>query len=125
MREDDGYDVDLIPVKLPYQLWTVEVESKSDLKGIPSGTDHLVKIIIRSSKIQTQDWAHLNVVKTVTAKTDTEAALAHFEELQAGAQVEISSDEFFTAWLDNQSKPQELKDRALALRKRLLAGVGQ
>jgi DNA repair exonuclease SbcCD nuclease subunit len=125
VSEDDGYEVEMIPVKLPYQLHTVEVESKSDLKSIPSGSDHLVKIIIRSSKVQTQDWSHLNVVKTVTAKTDTEAALAHFEELQGGTAVEISSDEFFTAWLDNQSRPQELKDKALALRKRLLSGVGQ
>ena len=75
--------------------------------------------------MQTQDWAHLNVVKTVTAKTDTEAALAHFEELQGGAAVEISSDEFFEAWLSNQTKPDDLKERARALRKRLLAGVGK
>ena len=125
VTEDDGYDVELIPVKLPYQLWTVEVESKADLKPIPAGPEHLVKIIVRSSKMQTQDWAHLNVVKTVTAKTDTEAALAHFEELQGGAAVEISSDEFFEAWLSNQTKPDDLKEKARALRKRLLAGVGK
>jgi DNA repair exonuclease SbcCD nuclease subunit len=123
VSQDDGFDVELISVRLPYQLHTIEVNSKADLKDVPTGKNHLVKLIVRSSKVQTQDWSHLNVVKTVTAKTDTEAAQAHFEELGTGAAVEISSDEFFQAWLDNQTKPDALKTKALALRKRLLSGV--
>jgi len=129
VKDDDGFDVELIPVKPTYTLHTIECESKADLKNVPTGKEHLVKLIVRSSKMQAQDWAHLNVVKVMAAKTDVEAMQArvaeYFSEVSGGRSVEVSSDEFFEAWLENQTRPDELKQRTLALRKRLLSGVGQ
>lgn len=120
-----GWDINLVPVKPTYRLHSLEVESRRDLQGIPASPQDLVKLIVKSQKVRAQDYQHLNVVKTMVARSDRELALARVEELSTGSQVEISSDEFFANWLEQQTRPDELKARAAALRSRLLKGVSQ
>jgi len=124
ITNDDGWNVEMVPIRPTYRLHTITVESKADLKLIPASPQDLVKLIIRG-KINASDYQHLTVVKTLAVKSEAEAALAQVEELSQGSAVEVSTDEFFENWMAAQSKPQELKDKATALRKRLLQGVAK
>jgi hypothetical protein len=117
---DDGWTIDMVPAKPTYRLHTVLVETKADLKDVPVGPNDLIKLVIKG-QVSASAYKHLNVVKTVVAKSEAEVALALVEELSArGEKVEISTDEFFRAWLDNQSKDKALTKRTWDLRQRLL-----
>lgn len=121
---DDGWSVDMIPIKPTYRLHTVVVDSRADLKGVPASPNDFVKLIIKGP-VRASDYQHLNVVKTSVVKTETELALAQVEELSRGSAVEISTDEFFKAWLDNQTFEPKMKAKVWNLRQRLLKGVAQ
>jgi DNA repair exonuclease SbcCD nuclease subunit len=122
---DDGWVVENVPVRPTYRLHTITVESRADLKNVPASKFDLIKLVLVSTKIKAADYQHLNVVKTVPIKNSSELAVTQFEEIKSGSQIEISSDEFFNAWLDTQSRPDELKKKALALRRRLLQEVAK
>lgn len=122
---DDGWVVENVRVKPTYRLHTVEVESKADLKGVPASEFDLIKLIIKSSKVRAVDYQHLTVVKTVPVKNGHELALARVSDLSQGSQVEISSDEFFATWLEQQTVPEPLKVRAAGLRQKLLKGASK
>jgi len=122
-RYSDGeWEIENIASKPKYTLHSVEVSSVKDLRRfratLPEKKDkHLIKLILRDGAKITPDLLHdLNVVKTQSVKTDQELALARVSDLQTGSEVEVSSDEFFEAWLDNSTASPELKSKAKALR---------
>lgn len=120
---DDGWDKSLIKVKPKYVLHTVKVTSRKTLKSVPTGPHNLVKLIITDkAKITAADYQHLNVVKVMTANTAAEQALAEIADLNEGSDIEISTDEFFTAWLDQQNVSTEEREAATAARLRTLKG---
>lgn len=127
VRHDDGFDIELIPVRNVYTLHSVKVESKSDLKDLPSGDQHLYKMVIENPKVSPADWAHLKVVKVTTSKSEAEelAIAKHWEKLTKGASIQISPDEFFEAWLESQPRPDAFKEQVRQVRKRVLAGVAK
>lgn len=122
---DDGWNVDLVPVKPIYRLHTIVAETKADLKAVPASPQDLIKLIVKGPKIMASDYQHLNIVMVKPVKTEAELALAKVDELNDGSEIEISTDEFVKAWLDNQAKDPKLKARAFALRQRLLQRKAQ
>jgi len=127
VRYDEGFDIELIPVKNVYTLHSVKVETKADLKGLEAGDQHLYKLVVEGQKVGAADWAHLKVVKVVTGKDEAQelAVAKHWEKLTKGASIQISSEEFFEAWLDSQPRPDAFKEQVRQVRKRVLAGVSK
>lgn len=116
-----GIEIHNIPVKLVYELHSVEIDSVKDLKFIPSGENHLVKLILKPGcGVQAKDYAHLNVVRVRPVSSLKDLESARIEDLSEGEAVRISSDEFFKAWLRNSSAESSLKKHAYKLRKQLL-----
>lgn len=129
-RYEDGWEIESIAAKPKYVLHNLVVENKKDLvklaRSIPEADtkNHLVKVILKDgANISATDYLHLNVVKTVTASNQREIALAQVEDLNDGSEVEVSSDEFFQEWLENQSQDAERKASASALRTKMLKDV--
>jgi DNA repair exonuclease SbcCD nuclease subunit len=122
-RFDDGWETNLIPVQPTYRLHTIEVKSRKDLKKVPASEFDLIKlIIVDGAKVTAADYQHLNVKAVKTASTEQELALARIEELSEGSEVEISTDEFFGAWLERQPKDDDLKAKAEKVRAKYLKG---
>lgn len=122
VSNDDGWEVDMIPVAPRCMLTTVMVESAADLESV--NPDHLIKLILMpGSKVSASDYNHLNVVKIRAATNEKEVALAKLEELSEGSEIEFSSIEFFQEWLDSRSIPSTVKARALELRREILQGA--
>lgn len=125
-RFDDGWETNLVPVKPTYRLHTVEVRTRKDLKKVPASEFDLIKLIlVDGAKVTAADYQHLNVKAVKTASTEQELALAKIEELAEGSEIEISTDEFFGAWIDRQPKDDELKAKALEVRTKYLKGVAR
>jgi hypothetical protein len=117
--ESGDWAVENISVKPTYRLHTVEVASRKDLRNIPASQFDLVKLVLIDNTVQAKDYAHLNVVRVRPVATERDLALARIEDLQSGAEIEISTDEFFKEWLKNQSVDRGLKLDAYKLRRSL------
>lgn len=129
-RYEDGWEIESIASKPKYVLHSLEVTSNKDLakleRSIPEGelAQNLVKVIVKDgAKITASDYGNLNVVKLSTPNTARELALAHVEDLTDGSEIEISSDEFFQEWLDNQHHDPSVKKSASRLRTKMLKGL--
>ena len=122
--EDGIFEIENIAVKPVYRLHTIEVSNKKDLRDIPSSPNDLVKLILLPGcSITAADYAHLNVQRVRATSTDRDVALARVEDLtNGGSEISISTNEFFSEWLRNQSAPKELKKRAYKLRSVILDG---
>lgn len=122
IRYDDGaFEIENVKVKNVYTLHTIEVQSKKDLKSIPVSDHDLIKLILLPGcRVQAADYAHLKVHRVTATSTDKEVALARIEDLNAGSEVSISTDDFFKEWLRNSPASKELKTRAFKLRAKIL-----
>lgn len=120
---DDGWEISLIKTKPKYRLHTFQVKSRKDLKDIPVSERDLVKLVLLDgAKVTAADYQHINVVKVSTQSSAEQEALDRVAELDNGSQVEISTEEFFQAWLEQQPYDQELKAKAARLRSHYLKG---
>ncbi len=118
----DDYEIRDIPFKPTYVLHNVQIQTKSDLKTIPTDSTDLVKLIVADgAKVGPHHWIDLpNVVKINPYKTSEELVMALTEDLQSGSELRISTDEFFAHWMEQAPDKPKLKKKAATLRSKLL-----
>jgi hypothetical protein len=118
-HDSGGWEIESVPHTPDYELVTLEVTSRKDLRKIEDDPKKLYKLkLSKASSLTAADYGS-NVVRiqAVGDDVDAEATLAATRE---GSSVVLDPDEFFEAWMDRQTLPSPLKDRALKLRKEML-----
>lgn len=119
----EDYEIQLIPHKPKYRLYTVIVHSKADLKAISRDPFDLIKLVIEDGADISQadyDWPNVVAVKAFKSKSELTAILT--EDLEASEELVIRSTTFFDKWISVQDIKPTLKKRAITLRKEILRG---
>lgn len=117
------YDIELIKHEPKYTLHTVVLNSRDDLKAIPTKPTQFVKLIIQDgADVRASDYAHLsNIVNIRNFRSREELQKAMFEDMTAGQPIHFKTIDFFNAWLDNLDIDEELRLQVRDVRKRILA----
>ena len=121
---DDGWRITEIPFVPEYRLHSLKIAKRRDLLKIPDSQrtkkDLYKLVLLDGCELKADDVAGLHVVSVKSVNTAQELALAKVEELAQGTEVEISSDEFFDAWLEQQHLEPKLHKATRALRMTIL-----
>lgn len=118
----DDYSVSLIPFEPDYTLHNIVIESRKDLKRIPTNPKQLVKLIVESTAdVDHTSWSKFtNIVKTKSYKTEAELVESLTEDLTDGQSLKFNIDDFFEAWAIAQQDDQDLVQRMIAARQRIV-----
>jgi DNA repair exonuclease SbcCD nuclease subunit len=116
------FDVELIPTYPEYTLHNVILESRDDLKNIPTDPKSLVKLIIQDgADVHTADYAGMaNIVqiKNFGSRADLQQVLA--EELAGAEAVSFDPKEFLIAYMGTQGIEESEQQEILALQERII-----
>jgi len=120
-HEGGDWDIESVPHKPQYELITLDVASRKDLRAVENDPNKLYKLrLLKASNITPADYTS-NVVRIQPVGKDGEQAAEELGEIAtAGSEVSLDPDEFFGAWLDRQTLKPEVKDRVAKLRKQML-----
>ncbi|QDH83449.1 Ser/Thr protein phosphatase [Achromobacter phage Motura] len=117
----DDYEIDYVPHVPEYSLHTIVVESKKDLKRIPTDTKKLVRLVIENgADVDNTMWAGFsNVIKTTPFKSQADLQAVLDSEMTDGSSLSINTDDYFKAWL--QLKQLDAKDEKRIIKRRYRA----
>lgn len=120
----DDYEIELIPHRPKYRLYTVIVHSKADLEGVSRKPNDLIKLVIEDgADIEANDYQWPNVVQVKAYKSKAELTAILTEDLVSGEELVIKSSDFFNEWISVQDITPELKSQAKKLRTKILRGT--
>jgi hypothetical protein len=121
-NSDLDFEFNLIPHDPEYKLWNVTVESRADLANIPEGSKNLVKLVVADgADIAASDLTRWpNIVQIRNFKTQQDLAQVLSEGSSEGHAVTFKVSEFFDTWVEAYDVPQEMRDRMVSIRKRVL-----
>jgi DNA repair exonuclease SbcCD nuclease subunit len=115
------FDVELIPTEPEYTLHNVILESRDDLKNIPTDPKSLVKLIIQDgADVHTADYSGMtNIVqiKNFGSRADLQQVLS--EELAGAEAVSFDQRDFLIAYMGSQGIDEAEQQEILALQKRI------
>jgi DNA repair exonuclease SbcCD nuclease subunit len=115
------FDVELISNEPEYTLHNVILESRDDLKNIPTDPKSLVKLIIQDgADVHTADYANMtNVVqiKNFGSRADLQQVLS--EELAGAEAMSFDQRDFLITYMGSQGIPEEEQQEILALQTRI------
>jgi DNA repair exonuclease SbcCD nuclease subunit len=115
------FDVELIPTNPEYTLHNVILESRDDLKNIPTDPKALVKLIIQDgADVHTADYSAMtNIVqiKNFGSRADLQQVLA--EEFAGAEEVSFDQKDFLVAFMDAQGIEEGEQQEILALQERI------
>lgn len=124
-RSVDDYEIEYIPHKPQYRLYTVIVHSKSDLKSLSTDPNDLIKLVIEDgADIEPSDYdqrSNIVIVKAYRSKAELESIIV--EDLTSVQELEIRSTDFFNKWLSVQDIQPDLKKKVTKLRKSILGAT--
>src|SRR5690606_940154 len=120
----DNYEFDYIPHEPEYTLRTVVVESKKDIKRIPTDPKCLVRLVIENgADVDTTMWAGFsNIIKTTPFKSQDDLKAVLQAELTDGSSLKIRTRDYFKAWLQLKRLDPSDEKRILKLHKRVTYG---
>ena len=123
---DGSWNITNVPFKPEYTLHTVEVSTKKQLHALPRSEKDLVRLILVDGFQPVQeDLVGANVVTIKVANSARELALAKVADLREGSEVEVSTSEFFNAWVQTQMYSEALKTDAIKLRSKTLKDLSK
>jgi DNA repair exonuclease SbcCD nuclease subunit len=115
------FDVELIPNEPEYTLHNVVLESRDDLKNIPTDPKSLVKLIIQDgADVHTADYSGMkNIVqiKNFGSRTDLQQVLA--EEFAGAAPVSFDPKDFLITYMGMNGVDEAEQQEILALQVRI------
>ena len=121
------WEITDVPFKPRYTLHNAKVSTKKQLAKLPRSKRDLIKLILVDNFVPVQeDLAGLNIAMIKTTSDAHKQALENLAELKnSGSQVNMSTDEFFHAWVQEQSVEDTLKTRAITHRQQVLKSIGK
>ena len=124
---DNCWEITDVPFKPRYTLRTVRVSTKKQLAAVPRLKRDLIRLVLEDSYAPApEDLVGLNVVMVKTSSDAHKQALENLVELKnSGSEVNMSTDEFFHAWVQEQSVEDSLKTRAIKHRQQVLKSIGK
>jgi DNA repair exonuclease SbcCD nuclease subunit len=115
------FDVELIPNEPEYTLHNVVLESRDDLKNIPTDPKSLVKLIVQDgADVHTADYADMaNIVqiKNFGSRADLQKVLA--EEIAGAEAISFDPKDFLIAYMGAQGIEESEQQEILALQARI------
>lgn len=123
---DDGWAINEIPFKPEYRLHSLKISKRRDLLKIPENRktkkDLYKLVLLDGCELKADDVAGLRAVSVKSINSAHELALSKVDELVDGAEIEVSSDEFFEAWIEQQPLEPKLRKAVSNLRLTTLKG---
>lgn len=121
-RSPKDYEIELIPHKPKYTLHNVVINSRADVKKIPTEKTSLVKLVIQDgADVRADDYANYsNIVQIKNFKSRDDLQRVLTEDLQAAGAITFKTTDFFNAWIDNIEMPDQDREYVRALRERIL-----
>lgn len=121
----NDYEVSSIPFKSKLKLHTLMVQTKEDIPHDLDFSTNLVKLVIQDgASVQADDYKHLNVVTVRAFQSKKQLASVLTEDLPSnGAELKMSTKEFFSAWVEGADASSHVKASAVALRRRILSSL--
>ncbi len=115
------FDVELIPTDPEYTLHNVILESRDDLKNIPTDPKSLVKLIIQDgADVHTADYSGMtNIVqiKNFGSRADLQQVLS--EELAGAEEISFDQRDFLITYMETQGIEKSEQEEILALQTRI------
>lgn len=115
------FDVELIPTDPEYTLHNVILETRDDLKNIPTDPKSMVKLIIQDgADIHTADYSGMtNIVqiKNFGSRADLQQVLA--EEFAGAEAISFDPRDFLIAYMGSQGIEEDEQQEILALQVRI------
>lgn len=119
------FELELQKNKPKYTLHTCVINSRKDLKQLPTGKYNLIKLVVADGvAVTTADYpSESNIVEVKPFKGLQELAQALTSDLEVGEELVVDVDAFFDSWIESADVEDELRAEVREVRRALLQRV--